>query len=137
MRAIGAIYVLQFVMMVIVRAPIRAVGPDGTLELAATGDPLASFLVDTWVTLGLVMAAVGAALLIGSGTPDRARALIWTVLGIELTGGIINDVYMIQHGYSVTVYAVWIVLHTAIIVAGLIFLRDARRAEDPGPAMTP
>lgn len=40
MQIVGAFYVLQFVMMAVVRAPIRTFGPAGTLSQAADGDTL-------------------------------------------------------------------------------------------------
>jgi Asp-tRNA(Asn)/Glu-tRNA(Gln) amidotransferase A subunit family amidase len=53
MQIVGAFYVLQFVMMVVVRAPIRTFGPAATLSKAADGDSLARFVVDTWTIFGL------------------------------------------------------------------------------------
>ena len=47
LRIIGVFYLLQFVMMAFVRAPIRAVGPVGVLAQASAGDPTAKFLVDS------------------------------------------------------------------------------------------
>lgn len=123
MRIVGAFYVLQFVMMALVRAPIRAFGPAGALAQAATGDPLARFLVDTWVTFGLEVGAIGVALLLASRMADRATALVWAVIGIELARGIIADVYMIARGNFLMGLVIWLVIHTIIIVTGLLALR--------------
>ena len=41
LQIIGAFYVLQFVAMAIVRAPIKTMGPADALSLAAAGDALA------------------------------------------------------------------------------------------------
>ena len=125
MRVVGAVYVLQFVMMVVVRAPIRTVGPEGVLAQAAAGDPVARFLVDTWVTLGLVVGAVGVGLLVTSRTAQQARFLVWTVIGIEVAS-IVNDVYMITRGYILSVFVVWIFIHSIFIVTGVILLRSPR-----------
>ena len=62
LRCVGAFYLLMFVVAALVRLPIRVLGPEGTLERAATGDPTARLLVDTWTTLGLEFAAVGGSL---------------------------------------------------------------------------
>ena len=129
MRIVGGFYLLQFVMMVFVRAPIRAVGPQGALAQAAAGDLTASFLVDTWVTFGLEVGAIGAVLLIASHAPGQAIALVWAVIAIELARGIADDIYMLARGYDVTTYAIWIFLHTAVIVTGLLSLRNARSAD--------
>jgi len=59
-------------------------GPSGTLALANRGDPLAKFVVDTWRTFGLEVAAIGVALLVFSRRPEQARGIAWTVLGIEV-----------------------------------------------------
>ena len=135
MRAVGLFYLLVFVMAAFVKAPIREEGPAGVLDLAARGDPMARFVVDTWVTLGLELGAVGVALLVASRVPDRALALIWTVCGMELAG-IAADVYKIARGYDLRAPITWMVLHTAIIATGLWALRHSRRAvtRDPFPA---
>ena len=81
-RIVGVFYLLQFVMMVFALAPIRAVGPANALTQASAGEPTARFLVDTWITFGLEVGAIGAGLLIASRAPAQARALVWTVIGI-------------------------------------------------------
>ena len=125
MRIVGGFFVLQFFMMVIARAPIRALGPEGTLSLEAAGDPMARFLVDTWVGFGLENAAVGIGLLLASRPPVPARALVWTVIAIELAKGIIYEVYMITRGYEAFGFNIWIVIHSIIISTGCVALRRA------------
>ena len=98
MRIVGAFYVLQFVMVALVRAPIKAQAPPDTLARAAAGDPLARFLIDTWVTFGLEMLAIGVGLLVASRWLAEARPLVWTVIGIELSRGIAADIYMLLRG---------------------------------------
>ena len=128
MRIVGAFYVLQFVMMVFVRAPIQAIGPEGTLALASAGDPLARFLVDTWIAFGLEVGVLGAGLFVFSGKPDQAKALVWTVIGIELAKGPAYDIYMIARGYELTAFVIWIVIHSVIIVTGVYSLRKAAQS---------
>jgi hypothetical protein len=125
MRIVGVFYLVQFVAMAIVRAPIRAQGPAGALERAAAGDPLAVFLVDTWLTFGLEVGAIGAATLVASRAPNQARALIWTIIAIELSRGIVADIYMLARGNKLPVLAVWMVIHTVVIVTGLLSLQRA------------
>jgi hypothetical protein len=98
-------------------------GPQGTLERAAAGDPTARLLVDTWTTLGLEFAALGGSLLLASRAPARARALIWAVLAIELVRGIGTDLYMMARGYRPAEQLAWIVAHLVIIATGLRVLR--------------
>lgn len=123
MRIVGVFYLMQFVAMVIVRAPIRAQGPPGTLDRAAAGDPLARFVVDTWVTFGLEVAAIGAVTLIASRIAEQARVLAWAIIAIELSRGIVADVYLIARGNDLAVPVVWLFLHGLVIATGLACLR--------------
>jgi hypothetical protein len=124
MRAVGSLYVLLFVACAILRIPIKEEGPPGTLTRAASGDPIARFVVDTWVTLGLEFGAVGVALLVASRTAARAQLLVWAVLGMECAG-IIADVYKIARGYTSPAPRVWMIIHLLLIAAGLFALRRA------------
>ena len=139
LRVVGVFYLLQFVGMALVRAPIRAFGPDGALARADAGDPLARFLVDTWFTFGLEVGAVGVCLLIAARRPALAQGVTWTVLAIEITRGILNDVYMIARGIEVPGYVVWILVHSVVILTGLRALRAARveRTVVPEDAVSP
>ncbi|MSR05668.1 MAG: hypothetical protein EXR93_01155 [Gemmatimonadetes bacterium] len=128
LRVVGVFYLLQFAVMVFVKVPIRTTGPAGTLELAASGDALARFVVDTWVIFGLEVGAVGVGLLVASRMPHQARALVWTIIAIEVGRGLIADAYSIARGNDVTVPAVWVVLHSIVIVTGLWVLRGSRGA---------
>lgn len=129
LRVVGVFYLVQFVLNVFVQAPIRAMGPKGALDQAAAGDPLARFLVDTWVISGLEVGAIGAALLLASRRPEQASVLVWTIIGIELARGIIADIYMVARGNDVVVAAIWIVIHSAVIVTGFAVLRSSRAAD--------
>ena len=126
MRVVGVFYVLLFVAAALLKVPIEAFGFADVLARAADGDMPARFLVDTWVMFGLELGVIGVALLYYSRTPNGARALVWTVLGLELVRGIIDDIYMIVRGYELTPLVVWIVLHSIIIAAGLWALRASR-----------
>lgn len=132
MRIVGAFYVLQFVMVALVRAPIKAQAPPDTLARAAAGDPLARFLIDTWVTFGLEMLAIGVGLLVASRWLAEARPLVWTVIGIELSRGIAADLYMLLRGLDPAVPLVWMVIHSVIIASAVWCLKSA-----PTPATSP
>ena len=131
MQVVGGFYVLQFVMMAIVRAPIRTFGPKGALDQAAAGDPVALFLVDTWTTFGLEVASVGVMVLVASRRAELAKGVVLTVLAIEVGRGLVLDGYMIARGIHVAGYAVWIAIHSLVILTGLRALRAGRMAEDP------
>ena len=126
MRIVGALYMFLFVAATFIRLPIRAEGPDGVLYQAAAGDPTAKFVVDTWVTLGLELGVIGAALLIASRVPAKAIALVWTVIAGELVWGIGSDLYKIARGYVVTVPSIWILIHSIIILTGILCLRTVQ-----------
>ena len=138
MRIVGVFYLLQFVGMAFVRAPIRTFGPEGALARADAGDQVAKFLIDTWLTFGLEVGAIGACLLVASRHVRLAPGVAWTVLAIEVTRGILNDVYMIARGIEVPGYVVWIVIHSVVILTGVRSLRAAGHvdpgASDSGPA---
>jgi hypothetical protein len=134
MRIVGIFYLLQFVMMAFVRAPIRQFGPHGALAQAHAGDPLAKFLVDTWLIFGLEVGAIGVAVLIASRRPYQARGVAWTVVGIELSRGILADSIMIARGIEVAGYLVWIVIHSVVIATGLLALRATLELTDPAPS---
>ena len=130
MKIVGAFYLLQFVMMAIARAPIRTFGPPGTLSKAAAGDALARFVVDTWTIFGLEVGAVGVMLLIATRRTELAAGAIWTVLAIEVGRGLIADTCMIVRGINVVGYVVWIVIHSVVIVTGLLAMRAGRGQVD-------
>jgi len=127
LRVIGVFYLIQFIMMVFVKAPIRTLGPPGALDEAGAGNSIALFLVDTWVIFGLEVGGIGAALLIASRLPSQAIGLAWIIIAIELSRGILADIYTISRGYDLIVPCVWIVIHSAVIVTGLLSLQSARQ----------
>ena len=133
MRIVGAMYLFLFVAATFLMLPIRSEGPEGVLARASEGDLTARFVVDTWVTLGIWFGVIGAALLIASRIPHHAKALVWTVIGWEL-GGIVIDIYKLARGYDLPVPVIWMAIHTTIIVVGLLILRKARFL--PGAADT-
>ena len=125
MRIVGVIYLFLFVAATFLKLPIRAEGPEGVLARASAGDPTARFVVDTWVTLGIWYGVIGAALLVATRMPQQAKVLGWTVIGLEL-GGIVIDIYKVTRGYDLTAPIIWMVIHSVIIVAGLVILRRAQ-----------
>jgi hypothetical protein len=141
MQITGAFYLLQFVMLVLVRAPIRTFGPEGTLDRAGRGDELAKFTVDTWTFFGLEILAVGVILLLATRRGALALGAIYTVLAIEISRGIVADLYQVARRVHTGGYLVWIVIHTTVLVTGVLCLRDARRRNAlpqaaPAPAVS-
>lgn len=132
MRIVGGFYLLTFIVAGILRVPIRTLAPETTLDLAAVGDPVAKLLVDTWFLIGLDFAAIGVALLIASRMPEKASSLVWGVLCFEIVRGIGGDTYMLMQGYAVVPHVIWVMIHTVIIVTGLIVLRRSPEVKTDG-----
>ena len=135
MRAVGTFYLLLFVIGAIIKLPVEQTLGQAGIMLDQTN--LAHrFLVDTWVMFALELGVIGAALWYFSGQAYQARPLIWTVLGLEVVRGIADDIYMLIRGYQPAFYIGWIVIHTIIIVTGVLALRRAHEAAHPAPTPT-
>lgn len=124
MRIVGGFYVLLGLFntppVIAARFPMQY--PD--LGVAVDSSP-AQALIDVWFMFGLEVAVIGVALLVAARDPARHLALVWTVLALEVVRGIADDLYLLARGYEVAPYVIWIVVHTAIIVTGLVVLRHA------------
>ena len=128
MRIVGVFYLAQFVAMTFARAPIRTFGPDGALDAAEAGDPIAEFLVDTWTTFGIEVGAIGVALVVAATRPRYSWGVAVTVLWIEVTRGIVNDVIFIARGIEVPGYLGWILIHSVVIATGVVAMRRSSTA---------
>jgi hypothetical protein len=121
MRIVGIFYLLQFVVMAILRIPIKTLAPDAL----TSADTVAKFLVDTWILFGVEVGVIGLGLLLASRMAAQAKALVWTVIGIEFFKGPVCDIYMIMQGYEPATFIIWIVIHTIIIVTGILALKHS------------
>lgn len=119
MRIVGLLYLFVAVVSIGPRIPIKAEGPEGVLERAASGDPIARFVLDTWTMFGLYMGAVGISLLVASRDAVSSSSLVWMVITLELVGGIGIDIYKLNRGYRRAPPITWIVIHSAVILTGL------------------
>jgi len=126
LRVVGLLYFFMAFVSLGPRVPIRAEGPPGILERATEGDPVARFVLDTWTMFGLYMAAVGLSLLVASRDATIAAPLVWMVMTLELIGGIGIDVYKLARGYRRAAPIAWIVIHSTMIVTGLLALQSLR-----------
>lgn len=134
MRIVGAFYLLLFVVGAIIKLPVEQTLAQAGIVRDQTNFAH-RFLVDTWVMFTLELGVIGAALWYFSRRPYESRALIWTVLGLELIRGIVDDIYMLIRGYDPAFYVGWIVVYTVVILTGLWALRSA--SEEAHPAPTP
>ena len=126
MQVVGVFYLVQAIVMIVVKAPILTLAPENTLDLAAAGDKMAMFLVDTWIAFGIEVGVIGVALLLASRVPERGRVLAWTVIGIEFLKGPPYDMYMIARGYDPMPFVIWIVIHSVIMLTGYFAIRASR-----------
>jgi uncharacterized membrane protein HdeD (DUF308 family) len=94
----------------------------------ANGTAYNGFL-DWMVVFGLEMIVVGVFLFVSSWRPLANEPLVWLVVALSAVRGIADDIYMIVQGYPVASNLVFIGLHSAIIVTGVLALRAARRSE--------
>ncbi len=136
MRVVGVFYLAMglFNTPPVIEARLSAQYPN----LGVPVDSIAArALIDTWFMFGLEVLVIGAALLYFSRDPIRHISLVWTVIGLELVRGIVDDLYLIARGYDSMIYPGWIIIHAFIIVTGLLAIRRARAAhssDDSAPA---
>lgn len=132
MRIIGTFYLVLFVVGSIVKLPVKM-----TLEQAGIaydpGNFAHMFLADTWVMFTLEIAVIGVILWVASRNPLQNRILVYTLFGLELVRGIVDDIYMLARGYEPGFYVGWIVIHSVIILSGWWALQRAK-SEQRTPA---
>jgi hypothetical protein len=129
LRIIGSFYLVVFVLAGLLKISIRTIAPAGTLDRAAAGDVLAKLLADSWLTIGIDYAALGIALLLASRKPESSASLILGILVFELIRGIGIASYMIIQGYEPSPQIFFVILHTVVIVTGVVVLRNFRDQE--------
>ena len=130
MRIVGGFYLFLAVMSL---PPIRTNGFLNVFpELAGQQATLAfELLIDAWVMFGLELGVIGVMLVLFSRIPFQAFSLVYTVIGLEIVRGIVDDIYMIMRGYSVGFYLGFITIHLLIVVTGLAFSRQRAAKLEP------
>ena len=89
--------------------------------------------LDWMVVFGLEMIVVGVFLFVSSWKPLKNIPLVSLIIALSAVRGIADDVYMIAQGYPLASNLVFIALHSAIIITGVLFCRAARRADATTP----
>ena len=127
MKAVGLFYVINGVgLTVAYLMPAAQRGMIGQVVPGAdTVDPLVSYAMDIWLMFALEMFVIGGFLLVGSRDAWANRILVFTVLGLELIRGILDDLIWIASGYPAGFYLWWIAVHGLIIATGVLALRRA------------
>ncbi|WP_368496302.1 BphX family protein [Herbiconiux sp. A18JL235] len=89
--------------------------------------------LDFTMLFGLDLLILGAFLIAASFRPGRSTVLAWLAITLSVVRGILDDIYMIAAGYPVVGMLVFIALHLAIVVTGLLALRAAGRTRAATP----
>ena len=132
MKVVGSLFVLNGVLL-IVSYYVRPIGEASGEERVPGADltsPLYDFAMETWLMFGLEMLVVGGSLWFFSRAPWASRALVLTVLALEVVRGIIDDISWIVNGYPPGFYVGWIVFHIVVIVTGVRALQAAQVEAD-------
>lgn len=124
-RSVGAVYLVlgsTFIPAINAgRVTLLVPGFDG-----GAGGPAWRGFVDYLFMFGLEELVLGAFLITASFVPRWFEPLVLLVCSLSLVRGIGHDIYMISQGYSLLNNSIFIALHAAIIVTGLLLLRRAR-----------
>ncbi|WP_378143684.1 BphX family protein [Cnuibacter sp. UC19_7] len=124
-RAVGGVYLVlgtTFIPAINTgRVEQLVPGFDGTLD-----GPAWQGFVDYLFMFGLEELVLGLFLIAVSFVPRWFVPVVLLVCALSVVRGIGHDLYMISQGYSVVSNTIFIALHTAIIVSGLLLLRRAR-----------
>ena len=81
--------------------------------------------VDGWSPFAFEMLGIGTFLLWASRDPLKYLSAVYLIVWLELLHGVVDDIYLIARGYDAIGYLVFIVIHFAIIVTGIVFVRQA------------
>ncbi|HEX9562916.1 MAG TPA: hypothetical protein VF981_03060 [Gemmatimonadaceae bacterium] len=123
MRAVGALYLFLFVACAVLRLPIKVEGPRGIVEGAASGDPVARYVLDSWVMIGLIFIVLGGALIVASCFElHHSLGLVWAVIALEFVAFMGIDVFKLFRKYDPKAPAIWLVIHAVVVGTGLWFI---------------
>lgn len=100
----------------------------GGMPYPAT-EPVLQAFTDAWLVFALELLGFGLFLLWASREPLRHTGVVWLVVLVEALRGILADVLWIVDGFSPWIYSGWVIIHAAIIVAGVLSVRQARSDE--------
>jgi hypothetical protein len=90
-------------------------------------DPLAGqAFADAWLVFVFELGVLGAMAMVASGNPVKNRIMAWVIIWAEVFRGILADAIWIMRGYDAGRYIVFIAIHLAIILTGVVFLRQAQ-----------
>jgi hypothetical protein len=98
-----------------------------SLPAPMNADPLAGqAFADAWLVFVFELGVLGAMAMVASGNPVKNRIMAWVIIWAEVFRGILADAIWIMRGYDSGRYIVFIAIHLAIILTGVVFLRQAQ-----------
>jgi hypothetical protein len=98
-----------------------------SLPAPMNADPLAGqAFADAWLVFVFELGVLGAMAMVASGNPVKNRIMAWVIIWAEVFRGILADAIWIMRGYDAGRYIVFIAIHLAIILTGVVFLRQAQ-----------
>jgi hypothetical protein len=127
-RIVGAFYLLLTLMNVyflFFSGGIQML--TDTLPAPMNADPLAGqAFADAWLVFVFELGVLGAMALVASRDPAKNRIMAWVIIGAEVFRGILADAIWIMRGYDAGSYIVFIAIHLAIALTGIVFLRQVQ-----------
>jgi hypothetical protein len=122
---VGAFYSLLALMnLYFVLIDPAFAGTMTTFPFPTTADTIQAF-VDGWSPFAFEVFGLGTFMLWASRNPRRYLGAVWLLVWLEFTHGVLDDIYLIARGYDAVGYLVFIAIHLAIIVTGVLFARQA------------
>lgn len=122
---VGAFYLLLALMnMYFVLFDPGFAGSMITFPFPATPDTVQAF-VDGWSPFAFEVLGIATFALWAARNPRRYLGAAWLLVWLEFMHGVLDDLYLIVRGYDAVGYMVFIVVHIAIIVTGVLAARAA------------
>lgn len=124
-RIVGAFYLL-LALMNLYFVLLNPGGMGSMVKFPFEASPIATqAFVDGWSPFAFEVLGIGTFMLWASRNPRRYLGAVWLLVWLELLHGVLDDIYLIVRGYDAVGYLVFIAIHVAIIVTGVLFARKA------------
>jgi len=122
-----------FIFLVLVSLPpIRAnafvsVFLDPIVEQAT---PAFGSALDLGGVFGLELGLIGLMLIVAAHAPFQALSLVYPIIVLEVTRGVLNDIDILRWDNSMLFYIIFIIIHLLILVMGVAFLQPLKNYLD-------
>ena len=122
---VGAFYLLLALMnMYFVLINPSAMSVAVIFPFPTTPDTTMAF-VDGWSPFAFEILGIATFMLWAARNPRRYLGAAWLLVWLEFMHGVLDDIYLIVRGYDAVGYAVFIMIHIAVIVTGVWAARAA------------